>query len=386
MLDRSTVELKQQLENNNSLKLDLIAKDTLLASLREEKKAIQDELDKLKVESLKLKNMCLEVETLNMQLDNKTKDYTNLKILLNEKTEELNKLETKLEDAKQKTDILQVQIVSLNKTISHKDDLLVKIENNCKKLTQNEAKLLEKITTLEEVSDMSQSRDENKRLQQELTQTKNELFEKMIAYEKSQLDLQEHPMASTAERLNAELERNKILEHEVLILKNALQGYENNKKSFILDEIAASVEEELHYSAQLDSSILKAFESDEINTDEDNNIVEAPEEQKSTEFIALKEKYEIERNNCQRLQALLETEKKNSNSIQEHDANIIEAMRVRLEATLNQELELQKMIDQERMKCEKLYSQILMKKRKKFIPIRHKLRKRNWKILERRLN
>lgn len=55
-----------------------------------------------------------------------------------------------------------------------------------------------------------------------------------------------------------------------------------------------------------------------------------------------------EKDNCVRLQKLLEEEKTNSNDIQIQDANIIEQMRLRLETALDNEIELDKAIENEK--------------------------------------
>lgn len=81
-----------------------------------------------------------------------------------------------------------------------------------------------------------------------------------------------------------------------------------------------------------------------------------------TEF---QQKYETERNNCIRMQLILESEKKNSTSIQQQDAELLDAMRLRLEEALNNESKLFKLIEDERNKVEKLSSQMNVIQRSK---------------------
>lgn len=370
-------ELKQKNDNTSNMQFDLVAKNKVLDDLMAEKKSIQLELNDAKAALNKL-------QSVQAELEEKKKEFKDLEKCFNNRGDEMERILLKIDDLTLQVDILNQQINSLNKTVAHKDELLSKHDKNALNYAQNENKYLENINRLEkETMTMKTSYDhkiadaeqEIHKLKKELDATQYDLYEKIVLYEKAQLDMKQPGGGCLTadigeiQLLKAERERNAKLEKQLAILKDTLGAAQqaSSPKEFQLDAIAEDVEKELNYSAQLDSNILKAIESDEINSDEDNfdrqNKFQRTNVDVMSELNAIRQKYEMERNNCVRLQQLLDSEKKNSGSLQEHDANIIEAMRQRLEAALEQENQLHKSLDNERMKSERLSTQILIYQR-----------------------
>ncbi|XP_058118059.1 A-kinase anchor protein 9 [Anopheles ziemanni] len=166
-------------------------------------------------------------------------------------------------------------------------------------------------------------------------------------------------------KLREEQARNAKLQGELEQLKAQLQRSDNSSspKPFSVEEIAEQLEKELNYSAQLDSSILKAIESDEVNSDDERHAVGEQAKgdarkgggpRKPSELDDLRQKLQLEMDKGKKMQELLEGEKQNSASIQQQDAEIIEAMRIRLEASLGNESTLQRLLEEERTKAERL--------------------------------
>ncbi|KFB46504.1 AGAP010655-PA-like protein [Anopheles sinensis] len=159
-------------------------------------------------------------------------------------------------------------------------------------------------------------------------------------------------------KLREEQARNAKLQSELEQLKAQLQQSDNSSspKPFSVEEIAEQLEKELNYSAQLDSSILKAIESDEVNSDDEpkGDARKAGSQRKPSELDDLRQKLQLEMDKGKKMQELLEGEKQNSASIQQQDAEIIEAMRIRLEASLGNESTLQRLLEEERTKAERL--------------------------------
>ncbi|KAM8709389.1 hypothetical protein ACLKA7_016230 [Drosophila subpalustris] len=187
-----------------------------------------------------------------------------------------------------------------------------------------------------------------------------------------------------AQEHSDELQRQvNALERELERLKNS----EHSSKQYSVDEIAQQVEKELNYSAQLDSNILKAIESEEENnldkklhqkevqtdaepspsnrngngngnghgTDDENFT---GERELLNQLEALRAQLIVEREQTESLSKELLGEKQHSQDIQEQDVLIIEAMRKRLEAVLDAEDELHKQLDMERERCERLQTQL----------------------------
>lgn len=391
--EKSTLsaELAQQRQSTTTLRLDVAAKTKIVADLMADKKALQVELNEMKLTLSKLQLIQTEVKSLQEDLSLRNQDFDDLRSRFDAKTRESVDLLKKIDELSNEIELVNHQVKSLNKTISHKDELLAKHEKNSLNFAKTETRHLERINSLElEVADLKRTieRLENgggghtelvSQLRQQLDETKTNLFEVMIDYEKSQLDLKQSlqttpPSARDSNLANEQLKCRK-LEKEVEILREALQRQDNNSspKHFQLDDIAESVEKELNYSAQLDSNILKAIESDELNSDEDNlaerltqnlqDFNDGPHDDVMAELQAIKQNYEMERSNCLRLQRLLDTEKRNSGSIQEQDAKVIEAMQSRLQAAMEQEVKLQELIDSERTKTERLTTQLAVSQR-----------------------
>lgn len=372
-------ELKSKTDDASNLNLDLQAKNKLLTELVAEKKQLQAEFDEIKFKLNKLVNVQTEIDALNEQLKERDDDIVALHDKMDQKGRECEELLSKIDKLKttsvlneqlmEQIDVYGQQIQSLSKTLSHKDELLTKHDKELLNYAENDIRYTDKIRTLEK----------------ELETTRNDLYEKMIDYEHNKLELNQRdekieelkdilsdsksPRSVEDMRIEIrrEQEKNCRLQSEIDRLKIALNRQENSgsPKPLSLDEIAARVEKELNYSAQLDDNILKAIESDEINSDDDNleRTGQPSTDIVMTELSDLKRDLNLERNNCLKFQNLLEKEKKNSEAIQQHDAEIIDTMRLRLQAALEHEAELQKILDSERAKGERLTSQLLVYQR-----------------------
>ncbi|KRF84850.1 golgin subfamily A member 4 isoform X4 [Drosophila virilis] len=185
------------------------------------------------------------------------------------------------------------------------------------------------------------------------------------------------------ETLQAAQQRSEELQQQVHALERDLERLRNSEQSskqYSVDEIAQQVEKELNYSAQLDSNILKAIESEEENnldklhqkevqtdatpasgnanghgTDDENYT---GERELLNQLEAVRAQLAVEREQTETLSKELLGEKQHSQEIQEQDVLIIEAMRKRLEAVLEAEDELHKQLDMERERCDRLQTQL----------------------------
>lgn len=191
-----------------------------------------------------------------------------------------------------------------------------------------------------------------------------------------------------ADRLQLAQQQCEELQLQVNALERNLERLRNSEQSskqYSVDEIAQQVEKELNYSAQLDSNILKAIESEEENnldklhhqkevqTDADpspgngngNGNGHGTDDENFTgerdllnQLEAARAQLTVEREQTETLSKELLVEKQHSQEIQEQDVLIIEAMRKRLEAVLEAEDELHKQLDMERERCDRLQTQL----------------------------
>lgn len=364
-LERFRVQLKQKVDENSNLQIELAAKVKLLEIVKAEKMAMQLEVDDAKLKLGQLDEM-------KSDLDTKETEVMMLKAKINSLEEELssgnNKIQQLNERIQQKsheaqendqTPVLEEEIATLKKLLNKKDEQLTKLE----KETLNFAKI-------------------ERNFEMEVTALRKDLITKSLALEKCKLDLDE----SINNVLKLHLEMEQIKERLDL-------------NPLTVDEIVGKVEEELNYSAQLDSSILKAIESDDMNSDEErlksksmqdlilqtgnlddelrdlklslerealrNEQLLIQNQELNEHLIEFQQKYEVERNNCIRMQLILDSEKKNSISIQQQDAELLDVMRQRLEEALENESRLQKVIEDERSKVERLANQMNVVQRSK---------------------
>lgn len=386
-------ELQSKTDDALNLNLDLQAKNKLLNELISEKKQLQAEFDDMKFKLNKLGNVQPEIDHLNEQLMERDNAIAAMHDKLDEKGRQCEELLGKIDKLKttsalneqlmEQIDLYGQQIQSLSKTVSHKEELLTKHDKDLLNYSENEIRYLDRIKTLEEQV-LVLNADQNL-MKMELEATRNDLYEKMIDYEHNKLELKQRDeqieelkdilsdsksprsVEDMRIQIRQEQEKNVRLQTELDRLKVIFnrQEHSSSPKPFSLDEIAERVEKELNYSAQLDDNILKAIESDEINSDEDNfeRLGQTATEALMAELNDLKKNFDLERKNCVNLQNLLEKEKKNFELIQQHDAEIMDTMRLRLQSALEQETELLKTLDSERAKCERLTSQLLVYQR-----------------------
>uniref|UniRef100_A0A182Q838 Pericentrin/AKAP-450 centrosomal targeting domain-containing protein n=1 Tax=Anopheles farauti TaxID=69004 RepID=A0A182Q838_9DIPT len=302
---------------------------------------------------------------------------TELKIMQGNYKSRLHEIEILNEDNRFLTEDLnrlKNEIARSNTSLSSNPSYVQALKQNCTKLEEElqETKLLltEKMLALERVridltgckhesEDLRSALNEKKMIIQQIGDDGTSLHEALTNIQ----DKMQEKNESLTGKLRDERERNAQLQAEVERLKQQLLRSDNSSspKPFSVEEIAEQLEKELNYSAQLDSSILKAIESDEVNTEDErreggsgSTPRKPPGGRQPSELDELRQKLQLEMDKGRRMQELLEAEKENSAAIQQQDAVIIETIRVRLEAAIENEITLRRQFDEERSKCERL--------------------------------
>ncbi|KMY99686.1 A-kinase anchor protein 9 isoform X10 [Drosophila simulans] len=302
---------------------------------------------------------------------------------------EIHQLRVKLSDLQtekqRQQSELENQLQDLQKELEQEKEKLSRQAQTLQSYEESEAKYRLRIETLESkvLETAAQAASDRENLRKELicVSAAHEQCENAAAARKRELEKLNSEVKVKADQLHAALRRCADLELQVLTLERDLErlkNSDNSSKQYSVDEIAQQVEKELNYSAQLDSNILKAIESEEENnldkklqkgvqteeetlpgtgngTDDENFT---GERELLNQLEALRAQLAVEREQCEAMSKELLGEKQHSQDIQEQDVIIIEAMRKRLETALDAEDELHKQLDQERERCERLQTQL----------------------------
>lgn len=347
LIDSLKTDLKVKADEMSNTEIDLAAKTKLYEDLLIEKKEVERELDDFRVSIMKLSsyettvkkkdeelsNSLIKIQQLETQLQSQNNDLENLRTVMTDKDKSLQKLTEDLEKAQEKCQInvkmlqelekLKNQVSSYDQTMVEKENLLNKLELDLLKYVKNERELLDKVEQCDKLL------DSNQHLESNVDNLKRELSLKSFALEKCKFDLQE-------------IEQQ--VKQDVMISSDSRQ--------LTVDEIAAKLDKELNYSAELDGNILKAIESEgEL---EDHRRPSKYEEK----MRKLEEDLEVLKKQYSKISGELEEEKKNSDSIQMQDASLIEAIKIRLEAALDNENVLKRMLETERHRTESLATQL----------------------------
>lgn len=352
------MELMAKADMMANMQLDLAAKTKLYEDLMTDKKEVERELDDVRVSMMRLSafemtlkkkdeelnNSLIKIRQLEMELKSQNHDLENLRLVMSEKDENIQKLSQDLaifqnkckENERMLNDLerLKTQVTSYNDVMTEKENLLKKLEQDLMKYVKSENELLEKADHCDKLLEA------NHQLESDVDNLKRELSLKSFALEKCKFDLQE-------------------MELKVDSLKNEDDVFvSGDNRNFSVEEITAKLERELHYSAELDGNIIKAIESEsEVNSELEELGGKRPIRYQE-KMKKLEDEIENLKKQYQKVSGELEEEKKNSDAIQMQDASLIEAIKIRLEAALDNENVLKRMLDTERHKTDSLSTQL----------------------------
>ncbi|XP_059216942.1 pericentrin isoform X3 [Stomoxys calcitrans] len=342
----------QKEKNQNSD--DLISSQLRLNGLQDELQRCQKELEEFKLNAEKIKQLEAQLTDKSLEIEQLLRDQDKWQ---KEKSELLSKNEKNFKNLQESEENYKHRIQEL--------------EENMLKNTEKEFK--EKESLRKELRAISEVHEQCK-----FTAKDNENRKKEIENLNQEIKAKDERLLSLSTKLSIAEEKVSDLQRQIVNLEREVekwkqQSSDNSSRQFSVDEIAQQVEKELNYSAQLDSNILKAIESEEENNLDRSHIdkkvgIDAPGTTDDENFIgerdllnqleALRAQIAVEREHAEELRKELLDEKQHSQEVQEQDVVIIEAMRKRLESALAQEDELHKHLDIEREKCERLQTQL----------------------------
>ncbi|XP_031624937.1 pericentrin isoform X2 [Contarinia nasturtii] len=381
-------KLKEEIEY---LKLSLEDKTKLVDDVTAESKKLKEVFDAEKDQ------LCKEIDTLHVQIDELQSKVETIEAELvlstrnyDKKCGDFQKVSDQLHEERANSGVVKQQLNSMENTIKMKDELISKLHNDLDNNKDVEKLNMEMIQRLRrENSELIKKRDtkdvtdgsETKQLREELiaikdilADTEQELTEKMIAYEKCQLDIKEleqkvfhltdvltdSKTAKSVEELRIEIQthrdENDRLKKEIEDLKQRqnIERLASPIKMLIddtgLDELTEKVQEELNYSAQLDNSILKAIdEKDEIISNEENiDEIETLRAENSELTQAL-----------EKLRNSFESQRAHFSDIRQKDSDFIDVLSRRLEEAMDSQNDLNKLLEEERNKTSKLSTKML---------------------------
>ncbi|XP_065360074.1 thyroid receptor-interacting protein 11 isoform X6 [Calliphora vicina] len=345
----------QELEKEKEKSADyLLSSQLRLTNLQDELAHSQKEIMSLQAECKKNKELQQQLLEKSVEIENLLHEQEKLK---KEKSELLSKNEKNLRNYQESEE-------TLIKRLREMEEKILKNTENEMKERENLRKELLVVSESHEQCKYVQRDNEDRKKQIELLNHEIKIKDERLLTLTTKLTLAEDTIAELQLQITS-------LQQDVEKLKQ--QNSDNSSKQFSVDEIAQQVEKELNYSAQLDSNILKAIESEEENnldrshqekivanehpgTTDDENFT--GERELLNQLEALKTQISVEREHAEDIRQELLMQKQHSQEIQEQDVVIIEAMRKRLESALEQEDELHKHLDIERERCERLQTQL----------------------------
>lgn len=350
------------------------------------------------------------------EIEHLSSTVTKLETHIGALTQECDHLNKKLEDTEKhlehKNNLLQKNdkdyqniLSQFNELTNHIEELKVTLDDKCKKMTEMERDLERE----------KELRDTIAKYQKEIVQLRNIIEETETKLkEQSASDIQNMNYEAEQKMLNIQLELEKkeldLINQKALIDNlnkeiHHLQDYLNEKDKIIqqmtsdsnslhsaLEAIQSKIQESgnvvdlkkrlreeqnlttaLHEELKYLKQSIEQFENtesadametlvllkDNIDKEKINNLeLRTSNHSLSQELKALRDKFSVAEKTIEKLTQLLADEKINSNTIQVQDANIIESMRVRLEALLDHENETEKQLKKEQEKRKELEQEL----------------------------
>lgn len=297
----------------------------------------------MKKKEEELTNSVIKIKKLEQNLAEQNQELETLRALMEDKDDRIQTINAEIETSRKKCleneqmlrelERLRKQVSSYNNTMEQKECILKKLEHDISKYMTKENELLEKAQLCDKLL------GDNSQLKSDVDYLRRELSLKTFALEKCKIDLQDAGEKFDCPRSDDDYD----------------EGAGGNLS---VAEIAAKLEQELSYSEKLDENLRKAIESEsEINSELDE-IGSGCGKKYHEKMKKLQDELQSLKNQYQRITAEYEDEKKNFDLIQMQDASLIEAIRIRLEAALDNENVLKKLLDAEKHKTESLSSQL----------------------------
>ncbi|XP_037890301.1 protein MLP1 isoform X5 [Glossina fuscipes] len=382
------LKLRTPLQTPQSTNKD---QDQLVENLKKEANILKENLNLLKAEKdvlsqQKEKNednlisTQLRLNALQDDFTNCQKDLLELRGQVVEKSFEIEQLlreQDKLK--KEKTELLSKNEKNLRNYEESEENHLKRIKEMERQILENtEREVKERENLRKELQCLEEAHEQCKYTIHDNENRRHEMegLNRAIKCKDDRLLALSTKLTTTEKSLNEKEKQITTLEREMEKLKQ--QNSYNSSKQFSVEEIAQQVEKELNYSAQLDSNILKAIESEEENnlnrshahkpvlvdgpgTTDDENF--AGERELLNQLSMLKAQIVVQQELGEKIHKELLQEKQHSQEIQEQDVMIIESLRKRLEEVLEQDEELHKQLEIEKQRCESFQTQLCALKR-----------------------
>ncbi|XP_049315255.1 pericentrin isoform X6 [Bactrocera dorsalis] len=353
--------IREKDQEMQAIEEELVGTQVRLGGLQHELEQQQMEISELKKEAQKCVLLQTEIAEKTAEIELLLSSQERLTKENKEQQERLTKGEKELLNYKENEQRLQNRITDLQQKV----------------LQATEQGVNERESLRKELRAVSEIHEQCKKTVRELEARKLDIVQlsEQLKAKEQRLQMLTNKLGQADENATELQQKISRLEEEVERLRQQPNS-DNSSKQYSVDEIAQQVEKELNYSVQLDSNILQAIESEEENNLDRKSRDKASQEPNKTEaqgtddenftgerellnqLEALKAQIAVEREHNEDIRQELLIEKQHSQEIQEQDVLIIEAMRKRLETALEKEDELHKLLDIERERCERLQTQL----------------------------
>ncbi|KAK4873718.1 hypothetical protein RN001_013078 [Aquatica leii] len=388
-LNEKRAEVKELQENYNTKTIDLQTKLDIFEKEIVEKDRTNAKLQKdLSNKESQLISLSAELDELRKTIESKNEEIRGAK---KEKEKIVAEFETNIKELKELLIDRETEIEILNEDTQRYQDDITQLENHLKqlksstkreyevKLAQTQRDVASKDLEIVKLSTDVDDLNRKAACLQGLLEEKDKIVKQMsedgkilrVNLETIQNKMQESGnVVDLKRRLDEEKQLNESLKEQLNVLKLERGDNKPIDMTASIEDITGEVRKQLEYSAHLDSSILSALEVGEkedlgmlkeraLNTDlkKLNHILQE-------KVNDLEKKCRFAEENVAHLQLLLENEKRVCTNIQLEDANILEELRLRLEAALENEVQFQNLLEFEKQNNFKLEEQVQTLKQK----------------------
>ncbi|CAH1116029.1 unnamed protein product [Phaedon cochleariae] len=391
--------LKAKCLNKNELtKLtqELEVKNMEVKSWQTENKTLSEKLEqvigqcneleeKLKATSNDNKKLTKEMDNKLVQIDSITIEINNLRDKLNKKRRIIRELQDTLDKHKNAKTRLEEETKHQKKMIADRDYEINIAKEEAERYCNDIALLEEQVINLKKgkFSELTEEKDgkiaelskekthlmdllnEKDKIINQITEDCHKLHANLVTI-KSKIR-EPGNILDMGNKLREEQKRTAELVQEIHDLKAQLMRSKNNDMVNSVDEITDQLQQELNYSAQIDSNIINAVSDQSLSSIAELQDVEVYKKFLSFERSA-KKQVEIQLSHAQdkikELQSILVQERDILVQTQSEDAKLIEQLRIQLDVALDSEESFRKLLSEKAAEYEQLEKEVDSLKRK----------------------
>lgn len=303
-------EVVEERDNADKLYKELQNKKTKIEELNAQIISLEESQNNLQKETHSINNLKEQIKNLVKEKEEMEKTIINQKSIINKFNSENENASESISQLEKELNQLRKHIKDLGLEIISKNEELISLKNYSRNLEKEMEHFQELLVEKEKI--IRQFKDDSNRLQSSLKTIQNKMQET-------------GNVVDLATRLREEQIKNGELTEQLALLKAKMFGRDPMVESIEVDEITGKVQEELDYSAKLDSNILEAVQEESEKEDDRMEQLEAE---------------------CRLLRSELERKTYELSQCRLEDGNLIEKLRIELEAATENEKEAEEVIEE----------------------------------------